>query len=248
MSKTIHRTRLSERFVGLKIAQGAILCAVIITATVYVNAKPHLLDRAIAAAGGKAALTRAKRLVWEGEANVHAGGRDIGLAVRSDIVPFGHIRSETWLRDQGPSTMRVLELDGRNGWTIRDGKKDPLAAPMAENEYSQFGTYALMRLVPLRDRGVHIKEVAPDANGLQGIEVNYPGLPEATLWFDKQAHLVALTNTVSSPTGGAAIAQRFEFKGTVKSNGVSWPSEIRITQDGKPFFELRISKFQALPS
>jgi len=76
-----------------------------------------LLDDAIAAAGGNDALTKARHLRWTGEADVHAGGRDIALAVRSDIEPLGKVRSETWLRETGPSTLRVLEMDGRNGWT-----------------------------------------------------------------------------------------------------------------------------------
>lgn len=206
-----------------------------------------LLGNAIAAAGGEASLGRAKRLRWSGDADVHAGGRDIALSVHSDIVPFGKVKSETWLRDKGPSTMRILELDGAQGWITRDGKREPMSEAMAKNEYFQFGTYALMRLVTLRQPGVETIEIGKNPEGLSGLRTRYPGLPDAVLWFDADARLVALTNSVESPEGNETIQQRFDFSGTIESNGVHWPQEIRITQDGKPFFELRLKEFEALP-
>ena len=205
-----------------------------------------LLDDAIAAAGGNDALTKARHLRWTGEADVHAGGRDIALAVRSDIEPLGKVRSETWLRETGPSTLRVLEMDGRNGWTTRDGKREPMPAGMARNEYSQFGTYALMRLVTLREPKAEIHLLPERVEGMRGLQARYPGLPEATLWFDDASRLAALTNTVASADGNGVIQQRFEFSGTIESNGVRWPKQIRILQDGKPFFELRLQTFEAL--
>ncbi|TAH45333.1 MAG: hypothetical protein EYC71_06745 [Gammaproteobacteria bacterium] len=204
----------------------------------------QLLSRAIDAAGGEAALRNAGRLIWDGEADVHAGGRDIHLGVRSDIAPLGHVRSETWLREQGPSSMRILELDGRHGWITRDGKREILDQKIAENEYAQYGTYGLMLLVSLRDPAVETVLVGKDADGLQGLRVNHPILPQATLWFDADARLKALTNTVSSAEGGPPLRQRFEFKGSVHSNGVNWPQQISISQDDKPFFELRIAGFE----
>lgn len=204
-----------------------------------------LLDRAIVVAGGPEALQHAERLIWDGEAVVHVQGRDIVLGVHSDIVPFGKVRSESWLAEKGPSTMRVLVLDGRQGWGIRNGQREELPPEIIANEYAQFGAYGLMRLVSLRDSGATVHETDPDETGLRGLRVQYPGIPEATLWFDKGARLAALTNTAPSPTGGPPIQQRFEFEGSVESKGIRWPQKITISQDGKPFFELRITKFEA---
>jgi hypothetical protein len=200
----------------------------------------------IAAAGGSDALTKARRLRWTGEADVHAAGRDISLAVRSDIVPFGKIRSETWLRVTGPSTLRVLEMDGRTGWTTRDGKREPMPEAMARNEYAQFGTYALMRLVTLRDPAAETHVLPERTGGLRGLQAHYPGLPDATLWFDDTNRLAALTNTVAAPDGTGVVQQRFEFSGIIESKGVRWPKQMRILQDGSPFFELRLQSFEAL--
>jgi len=208
----------------------------------------ELLDRAIAAAGGEVSLDKAQRLRWSGDADVHAGGRDIALSVRSDIVPFGKVRSETWLRDKGPSTLRVMELDGTRGWLTRDGKREVMPEAMARNEYAQFGTYGLMRLVTLRKPGIETVEAGKDAQGLVGLRTRYPGLPDAVLWFDARAHLVALSNVVESPDGNGTTQQRFDFSGAIESNGVRWPRSIRITQDGKPFFELTLNAFEALPA
>jgi len=230
----------------------ALLLAAITTACSMVSPVPSspanaLLNDAIVAAGGGDALTKAKRLRWSGDADVHAGGRDIALAVRSDIVPLGKVRSETWLRETGPSTLRVLEMDGRNGWTTRDRKREPMPEAMARNEYAQFGTYALMRLVTLREPVAEIHLLPERTNGLRGLRARYPGLPEATLWFDDTNRLAALTNAVPSVDGNGAVVQRFEFSGTIESNAVRWPKQIRILQNGSPFFELRLQSFEALP-
>lgn len=233
--------------IAIKGAARFLACAILAGCAHVPESRQPLLDRAIDAAGGEAALGNAERLIWEGDAEVHVQGRDIALGVRSDIVPLGRVRSESWLADKGSASLRILELDGRQGWATRNGKKEVLARNMAENEYEQFGTYGLMRLVSLRAAGVRTAEVGEDAMGLQGLRVNYPGLPEATLWFDGQARLKALTNTVGSPDGGQRINQRFEFGGSVGANGIIWPREISISQNGKPFFDLTITRFEARP-
>ena len=189
-------------------------------------ANSRLLGSAIAAAGGEVSLARAQRLRWSGDADVHAGGRDIALSVRSDIVPFGKVRSETWLRDKGPSTMRVLELDGTQGWVTRDGKREPMPEAMAKNEYAQFGTYALMRLVTLRQPGVETVEIGKNLEGLSGLRTRYPGLPDAVLWFDSDARLAALTNSVESPEGKEPFNRDSNFSG--QSNPTAYVGQRRF--------------------
>ena len=53
---------------------------------------------------------------------------------------------------------------------------------------------------------------------------------------------------VRDPAGGADIAQTVKFSGEVESNGVKWPKRITIEQNGQPFYDLEIAKFEAAPA
>ena len=91
----------------------------------------NLLQQAIEAAGGEAALMHARVLSWSGEADVYAtADSKIELGAETRIEPFGNARSDTWLRAQGRTTMRRMEIDGDQGWMTRDGKRTPMPAAM----------------------------------------------------------------------------------------------------------------------
>ena len=69
-----------------------------------------------------------------------------------------------------------------------------------------------------------------------------PGAPQADLFFDAKGRLVRLEDVVPNPEGTGTVAQRFDFEGVVENpGGLRWPRTIRITQDGTPYFTLRIA-------
>jgi hypothetical protein len=184
-------------------------------------------------AGCAASPARTARVLhWTGEATVFAGAQRIELGVDTTVEPFLRARSDTWLRDRGKSTLRTLEIDGHDGWTTRDGKRDAMPAAMAEHERLQYATYGVMLAAPAH-RGVGI------------VQVNDPRAAPATLTYDDRGELVALDNRVPNPEGTGTLRQHFTFEGRIESNGVRWPRIIRIAQDGVPFFELRIATFDA---
>jgi hypothetical protein len=203
-----------------------------------------LLDEAMEAAGGYAALSKVRTLRWTGEATVHAGDRRIELGVDTRVTPRESARSDTWLRDQGRATLRTLEIGPDGGAMLRDGQRTPMPAAMLAHERLQYATYALMLLAPLRSDGAQV-ERRPDVDGLRVLHARLPGAAPALMFFDANARLVRLEDVVPDPEGGREVAQRFDFDGTLESNGVRWPRTIRIAQEGRPYFELRLSTFEA---
>jgi hypothetical protein len=205
-----------------------------------------LLDAGIAAAGGHEALSNVAVLKWTGEATVHAGDRTIELGVQtrmSATVPPG-VRSDSWLRDQGPGTRRTLDLGPHFGFMVRDDKRTQMPAPMLAHERLQYATYTVMLLAPLQSERVAL-ERRPDVDGLRVLHAELPGAAPADLYFDAGGRVMRLENVVpDADDGKRRIAQRFDFSGTIESRGVRWPQAIRIAQDGKPFFELRLSTFE----
>ena len=206
-----------------------------------------LLQQAIDAAGGEAALTRARILTWSGTAAVFAGDKTIELGVDSRVVPFRSAQSDTWLRDSGRATLRSLQIDGDQGWMVRDGQRTPMPARMLRHEQSQYAVYGLMRLVTLRDQGVVLRMLAADGKGRRGLHIQHPSAPDADMYFNSDGRLTYLIDSVPAGDSDATASQRFEFEGSIEGDGVRWPRILRIYQNGKPFFELRLQQFRAEP-
>jgi hypothetical protein len=198
-----------------------------------------LLDRAIARAGGAEALRRARVLRWTGTATVVAGGKTVQIGVDTTVEPFVRARSTSWLLEQGPDARRAIVIEPGDAWLERRGVRLPIPKRMEVHERQQFSIYGLMRLVDLRAAAV---SVTPAGNALR---VRHPAAPETLLLFDDRATLVVAENQVPSADDGTPILQRFRFADHRMASGTRWPHDIRIDQNGRPFFNLRIASFSA---
>jgi len=198
-----------------------------------------LLRRAIDAAGGQAALERARVLAWTGSARIHIGEQVIEIGVNTVVEPFTYARSETWLLSQGPSSARVLEITSDGGWATRNGERTAMPAVQVAHERQQYAMYGLMRFVTLRDPGATFA-----LDGANTLRVTHPQAADATLTFGDDDKLIEAHNTVvNSEPGGAPIAQVFRFMDTIEGGGVRWPRRMSITQSGVLFFELTLDSF-----
>jgi len=99
----------------------------------------------------------------------------------------------------------------------------------------------------LRDAGVHLRELHADKDGLRGLHVEHPRAPAADMFFDARGRLAYVTDQVPDPDGNGSVAQRFDFEGSIEAGGVRWPRILRISQNGKSYFELRLQKFSVEP-
>jgi hypothetical protein len=171
------------------------------------NPARALLDRAIAAAGGRRALLRARVLRWTGTAVIHDGARSIRIGVDTLCEPFARAVSKSWLLSDGPAKSRTMILKPGGAWIVRGGERTPMPETMRVHETQQFAIYGLMRLVDLTEPGATVRR---EGNALR---VRHPKAPEALLRFDEQARLVALEDEVAAPDGGGAIPQHFAFRG-----------------------------------
>lgn len=206
-----------------------------------------LLQQAIDAAGGQAALSQAQVLAWTGEAVVMADGQRIELGVDTRVAPFTQARSDTWLRNPGRSTLRSLEIDGDQGWMTCGGQRTAMPIAMQRHERAQYAVYGLMRLVTLRDAGADVQALPDDADGLRGLRVSHPQAPTTDMYFHVDGRLAYLTNSVPAADGHGSVAQRFGFEDTIEGDGVRWPRTLRISQSGQPYFELHLLTFHAAP-
>jgi hypothetical protein len=138
-----------------------------------------------------------------------------------------------------------MVITADSGWSERDGRGEPLPAALAAHERAQFALYGLMLLAPL-DRGRARLQRFPDAGGLRALQAAHPRAPVTMLFFDADDRLAEAANIVPAPDGGAPVPQRFTFSRETMPGPVRWPRRLSIEQSGRPYFELTLTRFEAV--
>jgi len=203
-----------------------------------------LLQKAIDASGGEAALTRARVLRWTADATVHAGERQIHLSGRWEVEPPDRAVTATWEKDKGEASTRRLIIDASGGWMERNAQRTPMPPAMLAHERDQFYLYSIMRLVPLRDPGVRLSvSPASSATG-PGLLVTRDGRPDVQVFFAANGRIARLRTRVTDPSSGRPVVEDLVTTGTIAANGVRWPRAIIITWDGKPYFDMVIKELE----
>lgn len=206
-----------------------------------------LLQRAIAAAGGRETLERFSAFEWEGTAVVHIPGRDIAIAGRWRIQPPDRAVVTTYPVDQGPAGARRLILSGPVGWTQRgDDRLTPMPADLLAEERHQFYLYSILRLVPLLDTVFTVEASPRDSLGQAALRIHHPRHPDVLLYFDDAARIAAIKTVFAGPNTPTVDSQEIRLIGTVESEGVRWFEEMRILREGQPYFDLKLTELQAL--
>lgn len=193
------------------------------------------------AARGGARLDAARELAWTGRAVVHAGGRDVEIAVETLVRPFRFARSKTWLVSR-PEPARTLIVEDGQAWSETPAGRTALPPAQAANERQQFALYGYM----LYRFGEGARVIAEMRDGAPMLRVDSRvGPPQAVLVFDRSYRLLRIETSVADPEDPEQlIAETLEFSDwAMSSAGVDWPKSIRIRQNGAPFFDLSIATF-----
>lgn len=212
-----------------------------------VYAGKSVLDAAIEAAGGEAALKQAKEIEWTGKATVTAGGKTTTINVITVLRPATNwSRSTTWTDAEGPKKARTIQTEQGKGWTVNGVTWTPMPEAQAVHENQQAGLYKLMLLTPLKEAGAKVEEAPVGSDGTRAIKASLANGHGGELEFDTQGKLVRAGMVVRSADGAADIVETVKFSGEIVSNGVKWPKRILIEQNGAPYFDLEIATFEAL--
>lgn len=214
--------------------------------TVATDGAAALVARAIAYAGGEAALRRASALTWDGDAVVHAGGRTVAITGQWAIQPPDTAIVATYAVDRGPATTRSMVVAAPRGWTVANGGFTPLPASVLANERDEFYLYSVLRLVPLLGRGVTLVPLPADSAGNAAFGARQAGRPDVDVFVDGEGRVVRLRTTVAHPASGAPARQELLFGGALSAGGIRWPRTMRITLDGAPYFDLEMRNLRLL--
>lgn len=207
----------------------------------------ELLSRAIAQAGGSAALANATAFEWEGDATVHAGGRVVRITGRWQVQPPDTAVVTTWDVTRGPASARSLVLASPRGWFVRDTTFTPMPPSALASERDEFYLYDVMRLIPHRDPAVSLEVIPPDSLAQRGFRARRADRPDVELYVDDDGRLAHLRTRVVDASTGERITQDVWLEGIIESAGARWPRRIYLTMAGAPFFDLTLRTFRVIP-
>lgn len=205
-----------------------------------------ILRRAIRRAGGYELLSRVRLLSWEGDAVVHSGGRDIALGMSTMVSPFSSARSTSWPAAAGRSAARTMIISETGGWIEREGRNEPLPPRQVVHERAQFAIYGLMLLAPLDHGGALLRVRRVPHKGIRILRVSHRRAPLTHFHIEDSGRLAEAYNHVPHPETGKPIRQRFIFSREEMPGPVRWPRRISIEQEGQPYFELDLKRFEAV--
>jgi hypothetical protein len=226
---------------------GTCACAVAVQSSRPKDLPREALTRAIEQAGGAEALTRATALEWEGVASVHAANRDVSIAGKWEVQPPDSALVTTYEVSQGPAAERALVLASPRGWLVGGDKFTPMPPSMLASERAEFYLYQLIRLVSLQDPSVKLSAAASDTLHQTGVQVEQRGRPAAFLYMDACGRLSHVRMQVPSAETGKLEWQDAWLSGVIEAQGVRWPRELRLLEEGKPYFDLLLQSFRVAP-
>jgi len=188
------------------------------------------------AEGGPLPVTWATEpLAWEGLAEVYPPGRTLKIAVRSRIDQIGNVVSDSWPLEVGEAKgrRRMILKDG-SGTMERDGKSEPMPESMVREEQQQFEFYRYLQFAANR---------GPEMAALGVNTFQIAGAPLTWFRIDRAGNIVSAVNDVQTAEGTAH--QTFRFDGFLRSSESVFPKHMEMLRDGRPFFTLDVTKFNA---
>ena len=179
-------------------------------------------------------------LAWEGTAVVHSGATTIPITVRTRVEASGRVVSESWPTAIGEAKgLRRFILEPSGEGTIeRGGRSEPAPAAFAREEVAQFGFYQQLQVAVIR-----CGTQKPRGAGSHAIVVHAPGAVPTAFRCRFDNLVTTAANWVAA--GDKPVRQDFRMIGYHWESRAVFPRRLIIRRDGKPFFDLTVTRFKS---
>lgn len=209
-----------------------------------------LVDQAIKAHGGEAALTKFVAYTMRMKGTLHV--QNMAIDFTGDLSTQGADQQRAAIDlEIGGQKVTVINVFNRDkGWakindTLIEMNKDQV-------EEAKEGAYAswLYSLVPLKDEAstlAHLGEIDVEGRPAVGIRVSRKGHRDVSMFFDKKTHLLVKTeNRVKDDQTNQEVTQETYLSAYGDKGEIRKALKLTLRRDGKPFLEAEISEFKAL--
>jgi hypothetical protein len=203
-----------------------------------------VVERAIKAAGGEAALTKYKAHTFKETGKYYGMGEGLPYNGRYAVQWPDKFRMEI----EGVFT---IVINGDQGWRTMGGEttelsKDELAVTLHNNRANWITT-----LLPLRDKAftlTSLGEAKVDRTPAVAIKVTRKDYPEVKLFFDMATNLLIKSEfqTKSGEEGFKEVTQEIYYSDHKDVDGVKVPTKLVFKRNGKPYIETEVKDHKAV--
>lgn len=236
------------RFLGPLIAT-ALLSAQGLPARADDKDATAVLDKAIAALGGKEKLAKSGTATWKGKGTITLGDNDNPIKTRAVVQGIDKHRAEFEGEFGGNEVKGVTVLSGDKGWRKFNDEAQELDADALANEKRRAYLQLAPTVVPLTGKGFKIESVTEEKVGDKPavtLKVTGPDGKDFTLSFDKESGLpVKLVATVKG-FQGEDYTQETTYDGYKDFDGLKKATKVDSKRDGMKFVTYEITEFKVL--
>ena len=204
------------------------------------NAALSLVDRAIAAMGGRTKLARFKAYTFEAKGTLYVKGKESPLSSDGAAQLPGQIK----VTHNGV----VTALVNRNkGWFVAESKTHEMTEDELTVYQEQLYEDWVTLLLPLNEKGFDLfllRESEVNGRRALGVKVSQKGRQDVDLFFDKQHGLLVKTQRVVHSLEGKEVKQETFLENYKDVDGVKIPMKTTRLVDGKKYGMTEVVKVQ----
>lgn len=217
-----------------------------------------LIDKAIAAHGGKDNITKHKAATWKAKGKVEIMG---GVEFTGDWYSLkDKFRFNMDMTVMGMALKITQVLNGDKGWTkVSVGgnvvQEMELTKEMVDEGKEEVYASRIQSLEAFAENKPELKvdtigEMNVQGKPCLGVRVTSKGHRDVNLYIDKETHLVvkAEHQVKDFQEGGKEYNQEYFMSEFKDNDGVKAPSKMIVHRDGKPYLEIEMTEFKHVDS
>jgi hypothetical protein len=209
-----------------------------------------VIDKAVAALGGKDKLAAMKAATWTSKGTLTIGGTDAPFTATLAFQGSDRRRVEFETNFGGNEIKGIVVVNGDKAWRQMNGTTEELAdKDLANERRNGWREWTAVDVLLLKSPPFKTEPAADaDVNGkpAAGVKVTGPEGAPFTLYFDKSSGLpVRMTATVTTFTGDDA-AEEVTYSDYKDFDGVKKATKVETKHDGQRLLVAEVTKFKVM--
>ena len=212
------------------------------------DAAKAIVNKAIAAHGGKENLEKYPAMTFSGKGTFYGLGQPIEYKADWKMYLPNKMRFDMQMQFNGQNIQFLEVVNEKKGWQKINDMVKELSKDELKEKHFQLYVDQLSQLTPLLKPGVKLSplgEVKVMDKEAVGVKVTQEGKRDVNLYFDKNSSLLVKTEYEVKEMG-MAQTQEAVFSNFKKINGVMQAQQVLIFRDAKKFVESEVTSMELL--
>ena len=211
-----------------------------------------VLDKAIKAIGGEAALSKVKAVSWKTKGTLTFMGADNAISTGTIVEGLSHSKQDFEGDFGGNKIKGSSVLAGDKGWRSFAGMTMELdAEALAEAKRVLYLQMGPTLLVPLKGKDFKIVAAADeqvDGKNAKGLKITGPDSKTFTLYFDEASGLPVKMVAKVKDFSGDEFTQTTFYSDFKDFAGIKKATKVEAKRDGEKFQMSEVTEFKVLDS